>query len=240
MLSRLRAALASSTLSPATAEVRTQTVLSRGHLLSSSDAPTTALPVALRPVRATDGPQWTAARIKDQELLQPFEPTVEGDWAHAHSPQAWRRSFHNLQALAADRIVVPMVIDVDGQFAGQLTLGNIQYGTVSNAWIGYWVHSKFQGCGVATAAVALGVDLGMRVVGLHRIEATVMPDNVASRRVLEKTGFRVEGQLRRNLHINGEWRDHLLVAQTQEESLPDGVVRRLINSGVLGLAVNRN
>ena len=67
-----------------------------------------------------------------------------------------------------------------------------------------------------------------------------MPENVASRKVLEKTGFRIEGQLQRNLHINGEWRDHLLVGQTQEETAPDGVVRRLVNRGILGLAVNRN
>ena len=66
-----------------------------------------------------------------------------------------------------------------------------------------------------------------------------MPENVASRKVLEKTGFRTEGHLRRNLHINGEWRDHLLVAQTQEESQPEGLVRRLVNRGILGLAVNR-
>lgn len=237
MLHRLRAAFAPT----AVPEQRSRTVLSRGHMYGDlNDAPTAALPVTLRPVRATDGAQWSAARIEDQKLLQPFEPTVQGDWAAAHSPQAWRQIFHNLQVLSADRLLVPMVIDIEGEFAGQLTIGNIQYGTVSSAWIGYWVYSRFQGHGVATAAVALGVDLGMQVVGLHRIEATVMPENVASRKVLEKTGFRIEGQLQRNLHINGEWRDHLLVAQTQEETAPDGVVRRLVNRGILGLAVNRN
>lgn len=235
MLHRLRAAL-----TPAVPDKRTRTVLSRGHLYGNVyHAPSAALPVALRPILATDGKHWSAARLEDQQLLQPFEPTVSGDWAAAHSPQAWRKTFHNLQLLSADRLLLPMVIDIDGVFAGQLTIGNIQYGTVSSAWIGYWVHSRFQGHGVATAAVALGVDLGMQQVGLHRIEATVMPENVASRKVLEKTGFRTEGHLRRNLHINGEWRDHLLVAQTQEESQPEGLVRRLVNRGILGLAVNR-
>jgi len=243
VLHRLRAALSSAALETRASELRTRTVLSRGHLYGTAedtdDAFTPGLPVSLRPIRASDGSQWRAARIEDQHLLQPFEPTTAVGWDDAHSPEAWRKNFHNLQVLAADRLIVPMVIDVDGEFAGQLTIGNIQYGTISSAWIGYWVHSRFQGRGVATAAVALGVDLGMQEVGLHRIEATVMAENVASRRVLEKTGFRTEGHLRRNLHINGQWRDHYLVAQTQEEVLPEGLVRRLVNRGLLGLAVNR-
>ena len=128
MLHRLRAAFAPT----AVPEQRSRTVLSRGHMYGDlNDAPTAALPVTLRPVRATDGAQWSAARIEDQKLLQPFEPTVQGDWEAAHSPQAWRHTFHNLQVLSADRLLVPMVIDLDGEFAGQLTIGNIQYGTVS-------------------------------------------------------------------------------------------------------------
>ena len=52
---------------------------------------------------------------------------------------------------------------------------------------------------------------------LHRVEATVRPENAASRAVLAKAGFREEGLLQRYLEVDGAWRDHLLVALTVEE-----------------------
>jgi ribosomal-protein-alanine N-acetyltransferase len=52
---------------------------------------------------------------------------------------------------------------------------------------------------------------------LHRIEATVRPENAPSRAVLARAGFREEGLLKRYLEVDGAWRDHLLVAVTAEE-----------------------
>ena len=49
-------------------------------------------------------------------------------------------------------------------------------------------------------------------LGLHRVEAACMPDNVASRKLLEKAGFDCEGHARAYLKIAGAWRDHLLYA----------------------------
>ena len=113
--------------------------------------------------------------------------------------------------------MLPYVIEVDGQFSGQLTIGNVTHGALRSAWIGYWVASSATGGGVATAALALGLDHSFGPVGLHRVEATVRPENAASRAVLAKVGFREEGLLRRYLEVDGAWRDHLLVAITVEE-----------------------
>lgn len=192
--------------------------------------------VRLRSLQKTDGRLWCAYRLEDRALLEPVEPTTEEPWEEVHSRAGWRRTYAGLRNLALAGIVVPAAIEVNGEFAGQLTLGNIQHGTVSSAWIGYWVHSSHQGRGIATAAVALGVDHALRGVGLHRVEATVLVGNVASRRVLDKTGFRQEGVLRRNLHIDGHWQDHVLVAQTAEESESETVVGRLIRCGLLAHA----
>jgi [ribosomal protein S5]-alanine N-acetyltransferase len=65
---------------------------------------------------------------------------------------------------------------------------------------------------------------------LHRIEATVRPENVASLRVLSKLGFRDEGLLQRYLEVDGAWRDHRLLAMTRDE-IGAGLVFRLIRSG---------
>ena len=69
----------------------------------------------------------------------------------------------------------------------------------------------------------MAADHSFRVVGLHRLEASIRPENHASRRVVEKLGFREEGLRRRQLHIDGAWRDHLCYALTVEE-VPDRLI----------------
>ena len=54
-------------------------------------------------------------------------------------------------------------------------------------------------------------------VKLHRLEAACLPTNLASRRVLEKSGFRNEGRARAYLKINGEWADHFLFGLVEDE-----------------------
>ena len=66
-------------------------------------------------------------------------------------------------------------------------------------------------------ALAMAIDHCFFVVGLHRVEASIRPENHASRRVVEKLGFHEEGLRRRYLHIDGAWRDHLCYALTIED-----------------------
>jgi len=125
---------------------------------------------------------------------------------------------------------LPFMILVDGEVAGQITVGNIVRGSLLSAWIGYWVAADRAGGGVATAAVALLTDHAFRDAGLHRLEATVRPENAASLRVLAKSGYREEGLFKRYLDVAGQWRDHLCFALTADE-VPDGLVRRLVARG---------
>ncbi|TVS23717.1 N-acetyltransferase [Corynebacterium sanguinis] len=171
----------------------------------------------LRALRSGDGFNWVRYRIADERWLKPVEPTVPTSWAAAHTRSAWRSTYSNLRRLALDGVVVPLVIELDGRFAGQVTLGNIQHGSVSECWIGYWVHSAFMGRGVATAACALGTDHAFGRVGMHRVTATYLPDNPASGKVLVANGYRQEGYMRRNLHIDGQWRDHHFVALNADD-----------------------
>jgi [ribosomal protein S5]-alanine N-acetyltransferase len=103
-------------------------------------------------------------------------------------------------------------------------------GALRSAWIGYWVGSHCVRGGVASAAVALVVDHCFASAGLHRLDATVRPENVASLRVLAKLGFREEGLFRRYLDVAGAWRDHLCFALTAEET-GMGLVARLVEQG---------
>ncbi|MFM9033680.1 MAG: GNAT family N-acetyltransferase [Mycobacterium sp.] len=185
--------------------------------------------VRLRPTRMRDGGHWSRIRLAERSNLEPWEPSTELDWAQRHAVSAWPQMYSGLRAEARKGRMLPYVIEVDGRFRGQLTIGNVTHGALRSAWIGYWVSGEVTGGGVATGALALGLDHCFGPVGLHRVEATVRPENAASRRVLAKTGFREEGLLRRYLNVDGAWRDHLLVAMTVEEvegSVTAGLVRR--------------
>ncbi|UNB53925.1 MULTISPECIES: GNAT family protein [unclassified Mycolicibacterium] len=186
--------------------------------------------VRLRPVRLRDGAVWSRIRLADQAHLEPWEPVAEVSWEVRHAVSSWPAICSGLRGEARRGRMLPYVIELDGQFCGQLTLGNVTHGALRSAWIGYWVASEVTGGGVATAALAMGVDHGFGAVRLHRIEATVRPENTASRRVLAKAGFRQEGLLERYLEVDGAWRDHLLVAITVEE-LSVSATSALVRSG---------
>jgi ribosomal-protein-alanine N-acetyltransferase len=183
--------------------------------------------VALRPLRRSDGNRWQSIRTRDESGIAPWDATSSLSWADRHSRAQWHSHRSLLISAARRGEVLPFVITLGGAFVGQVTVGGIQRGALRSAWVGYWVDSTKQGAGVATAAVALAVGHALGPVGLHRIEATIAPENLSSQRVVAHLGFRQEGVLRRYLDIDGAWRDHLLFAMTKEE-IPGGTAELLL------------
>ena len=85
-----------------------------------------------------------------------------------------------------------------------------------SCFLGYKVDQRFNGLGVATEAIAASNRYLFEVFGLHRIEANIMPSNLASQRVVEKLGFEQEGLAKAFLKINGKWEDHYRYALRSE------------------------
>ncbi|WP_460957070.1 GNAT family N-acetyltransferase [Parasphingorhabdus pacifica] len=191
---------------------------------------TAAGTLRLRPPRLRDATAWSAARLRDRVYLQRWEPTSAGDWRERNSLVAWPAQWSALRGLARRGHALPLTITVDGEFAGQLTVGNIVRGALRSGWIGYWVAEGLAGRGVATASMALAVDHCFGPAGLHRLEATVRPENTPSVRVLEKSGFRREGLFERYLDVAGAWRDHYVYGLTVED-LGGSAVAALIRDG---------
>ncbi|WP_433557875.1 GNAT family N-acetyltransferase [Pseudonocardia xinjiangensis] len=187
--------------------------------------------VALRPVRLRDAGTWSAIRIRDEGYLAPWEPTTPGGWAQRHAVSEWPARWLQLRGAGRRGAVLPFAITLDGRFVGQVMVGNILREPLLSAYVGYWVDSTVAGHGVTTAAVAQVVDHCFSRVGLHRLEATVRPENVASLRVLAKLGFRKEGLFQRYLDVDGAWRDHCCFALTIEELGPGGLTARVVASG---------
>jgi [ribosomal protein S5]-alanine N-acetyltransferase len=103
---------------------------------------------------------------------------------------------------------------------GGLTLANVRRGCAQAGSLGYWMGAPFARQGHMTAAVNVVIPFAFGSMRLHRIEAACIPANVASVRLLEKTGFKREGFARQYLCIDGIWQDHLLYARLKDDPSP--------------------
>ena len=83
--------------------------------------------------------------------------------------------------------------------------------------IGYELDPRYWGRGYATEAAGEMVRLGFEELDLHRIWSWCVADNVASARVLEKVGLRLEGRQREHEWFKGRWWDHLLYGMLEQE-----------------------
>jgi ribosomal-protein-alanine N-acetyltransferase len=178
-------------------------------------------PVTIRPIRLRDARALEQELVANRAWLRTWEAT------NPHGPIGFdsRASIRSLLGNWRSGFGVPFAIEYEGEFAGQLNVSGLSYGSLSSASIGYWVAERFAGRNITPTAVALATDHCLFSIGLHRMEICIRPENGPSLRVVEKLGFRYEGLRRRFIHINGDWRDHFCFALTAEE-LPTGVLRR--------------
>jgi ribosomal-protein-alanine N-acetyltransferase len=178
--------------------------------------------VMLRPYQRADGRDWSAVRRANERWLAQWEPTPPGPWYDLNSPASFRYVLRELRRSARAGEAMPFAVCYSGAFVGQLSLGNIVRRAFCSGYAGYWVDSRLAGRGIIPTALALVVDHAFSVGGLHRIEVNIRPENVPSRRVVEKLGFREEAYHPRYLHIDGAWRDHIGYALTTEDIAGEG------------------
>ena len=186
--------------------------------------------VRLRPLARDDHGEWRRIRMADEEVRRGGEPTTGGDWDEEHSRRNFRAMLRRNRAAENTGVGAVAAIELDGDFVGQLTLGGMRPFPESCCWAGYWVSSEHWGGGVATAALALACDHAT-ALGLRRIEATVLAANDGSRKVLERCGFREIGVARELFHIDGAWRDHVVLDRLADGPGGGAAVDRLVSSG---------
>jgi ribosomal-protein-alanine N-acetyltransferase len=172
--------------------------------------------VVLRPPRSADYVAWADLREASRDYLQPWEPTwPEDDLTRA----AFRRRLGVYAREMELGTAWPLFVFEKGgrDLVGAITLSNVRRGVAETGTLGYWIGQPYAGRGCGTGAVRAMLSFAFGSLKLHRVEAACVPSNVASRRVLEKSGFRHEGQARAYLKINGAWADHLLFGVVQDE-----------------------
>ena len=185
--------------------------------------------VGLRPFRVRDATAWSDIRIRNEKWLAPWEGRPESQapatWAERHSGAVFAAMVRSMRKESRAGRSLPFAITYEGRLAGQLTVNGVVRGAFDSAYAGYWVDGALAGRGILPTALAMAVDHCFGPVGLHRVEANIRPENTASRRAVEKLGFRDEGLHERYLFIDEDWRDHICYAVTREE-VPEGMLRR--------------
>ena len=100
---------------------------------------------------------------------------------------------------------------------GSISLDNIIRGPFQSCFLGYKLDKDELNKGYMTEAVEKIVEIAFNNYGLHRIEANIMPRNIASIRVVEKLGFYNEGLAKKYIMLNGKWEDHIHMVLLNEK-----------------------
>ena len=174
--------------------------------------------VLLRPLVADDFEQWRDVRRRGGEWLTRWEPRPAAGIPDAvEDPRAFAARCGARDRERQMGSGYGFGVFVDGRFAGEVNLNNVQRGAFQNAYVGYWIDRALAGHGYTPEAVVTVFRFGFEDAELHRLQVAVVPRNKPSRRVAEKLALREEGTALRYLEINGRWEDHIRYAITAEE-----------------------
>ncbi|MFC3614036.1 GNAT family N-acetyltransferase [Lutimaribacter marinistellae] len=167
--------------------------------------------LSLRPPVHSDFREWAALRQASKAFLTPWEPS----WASDHlTRKAFANRVYWAQRSVASGSAIPLFLfrRDDGALVGAITLDNIRRGPAQAGTLGYWTGEAFARQGYMREAIGLVVHHAFTRMDLSRIEAACLPENRASRGLLERSGFKYEGVAQSYLQINGRWRTHVLYA----------------------------
>ena len=172
--------------------------------------------MTLRLPQHADFRDWAALRATSEGFLAPWEPV----WSEDHLS---RRSFTNRVYWAAraeaQGTALPLLLirRLDQALLGAITLDNIRRGPAQAGTMGYWIGAAHARQGYMREAIEALIHHAFKEMDLSRIEAACLPENAASRGVLEATGFKYEGVAQSYLQIAGRWRNHVLYANIRSD-----------------------
>ncbi|WP_386628044.1 GNAT family N-acetyltransferase [Sulfitobacter geojensis] len=172
--------------------------------------------LTLRPPVHSDFRSWTALRSHSRAFLTKWEPV----WADDHlSRKAFTNRVYWAQRSVSSGTALPLFLvrRKDNTLMGAITLDNIRRGPAQSGSLGYWTGEPFARQGYMREAIHAVVHQAFTRMDLSRIEAACLPENAASRGLLEKTGFKYEGVAQSYLQINGRWRTHVLYAALRSD-----------------------
>ena len=146
---------------------------------------------------------------RNRAFLETFEPVrSEGFFTLEYQQTALKREMADYEAKTAFRFYI-ILQEEPSKIIAAIGLNNVVWGAFCSVFLGYKLDKDYVGNGYMSMAVEMITRYAFEELGLHRIEANVMPKNKASLRVLEKNQYMNEGLSKYYLNINGVWEDHI-------------------------------
>ena len=171
--------------------------------------------VFLRSPERGDYENWASLRSRSRRFLVPWEPSWPADALSRASFRA--RIARYAEDWRTDQAYNLFIFTHDETLIGGVGLSNMRRGVSETASLGYWIGEPFARQRHMTAALPLVLAFAFERLRLHRVEAACLPNNIPSRSLLVRAGFRQEGYARQYLCIDGKWQDHLLFAILHED-----------------------
>jgi len=167
--------------------------------------------LTLRQPVLSDFRDWSSLRRQSEEFLTPWEPVWSGDHL---SRKGFANRVYWAQRSISNGAAVPLFLirREDQKLLGAITLDTIRRGPAQAGSLGYWIGLPFVRQGYMFEAIKGMVHFAFERLDLSRVEAACLPENAASRSLLEKCGFKYEGVAQSYLQIDGRWRTHVLYA----------------------------
>jgi RimJ/RimL family protein N-acetyltransferase len=173
--------------------------------------------LTLRAPRFRDHPQWRALRLSDREVIEPFWVTSPQTWPERHTENHWVRECLLVRQAMRRRKVLSLVIEVDGQFAGQCIIGGVD-AHARSAELGIWIGSTFAGQGLGSLAAAVAMDYAFDPLAMHRIVAPICVDNIPAIRSARRLHPECEATMSKYFDVGGRPKDHSLWVLTADDS----------------------
>jgi len=170
--------------------------------------------VLLRIGTPLDWQSWREIRAENHAFLAPWEPSWPNDaLTYEYFCRNIRRQWREWRDGQGYAFLIFHKDHPTGEVIGGISLNDVHRGIGQKGTVGYWIGERYAGQGLMTEAASLVMSFAFEKLRLHRIEASCMPGNEPSRRLLAKLGFEEEGLARAYLRINGRWEDHLLLGK---------------------------
>ena len=170
--------------------------------------------VFLRHPTSRDRDEFLSLRQASRDVHLRWEPKPE-DGTDPVSATAFDRFLASANTSTSQRHMICR--HSDKAIVGYVGLSQIHLGPFCSCYMGYWVGKPYLRQGNATEGIGLTLQRAFTHLGLHRVEANIIPHNVASVATARACGFRKEGYSPRYLKIAGEWQDHERWAITLED-----------------------
>jgi ribosomal-protein-alanine N-acetyltransferase len=174
----------------------------------------------LRPLTIDDAPALAAAYRRNRDHLARWDPIRPASF---YTDEGQALDVQGRLEVIGRGLGVSWVLAYGDEVVGRINLNNIIRGVLQSCSVGYWTDAGHLGRGLASAMADHAV-AGAEDIGLHRVEAGTVVDNVASQGVLRRAGFTEYGMAENFLYIAGRWQDHVLFQRILHDRPPGNPV----------------